>query len=218
RNDGSGIDSLIEVMDRRADVLRLAIHERPEIGARAAIVRREAEMQVDDAALECRQQGLSKNAGAEDENDVGPRRGHQRNFSGIAARAACDDAVYRTALHTHFGVSSEVSRLGVVPGCKMALDDLLVRRILCVAFRTKRLFFLPHTRQVARGGNCVRHMDVAAKGAGEKNDSHAATSAPIAACTRLACATSSGISAAAPTWENARCAAWRWCSLNDWRE
>src|SRR6185436_10996266 len=59
RNDGSGIDSLIEVMDGRADVLRLAIHERPEIGARAAIVRREAEMQVDDAALECRQQGLS---------------------------------------------------------------------------------------------------------------------------------------------------------------
>ena len=75
-------------------------------------------MNVDDAAVERRQQRLAKNAGAEDEHDVGPRRGHQRNFGGIAAAAAGDRSVDRARLQAQRGVGREVARLRVIARAK----------------------------------------------------------------------------------------------------
>src|SRR5688500_12347254 len=90
RNHRPGVDAFVNVVNRRADVFRLTIDERPEVGTGAAIIRRQAQVDVEESPLECSNQRQFENTRAEYEADVGRERGHPRDLAGLVAAVAAD--------------------------------------------------------------------------------------------------------------------------------
>ena len=69
--DWAAVDSGIDEMNRRADVLRLFIEKWIEVCRRAAIIGRQAEVQIDDPSGESTQQGFRKQVGSENGDRIG---------------------------------------------------------------------------------------------------------------------------------------------------
>ena len=63
-HDLSGVHAGIDVHEGHADELRLPVHEWPEVGAPAAVVGGEAEMDVQESALEVAEDRLADDGGA----------------------------------------------------------------------------------------------------------------------------------------------------------
>src|SRR5687768_14375464 len=123
RHHRSGVDAFIDVMNRRADVLRLTIDERPEVGAGAAVIRRQAQVDVGEPPLECSNQRRFENARAEYEADVGPKRGHPRDLAGLVAAVAADSPEDGASIERWRRVRPEITRLRGIACGKVLADD-----------------------------------------------------------------------------------------------
>ena len=106
-------------------------------------------------------------------------------------------------------VGREIALLRRVPVGEMPLDDRLVVRTLRVSFGAKSLLLLPHADQIAARRRRVGDEHVTAERAREQDRLHAATARPARAARGSPGRHRAGISAAAPIWPNARCAACR---------
>lgn len=132
-DDVAAVDSGIEVMDGCAYILRFAIHQRPEIRSRSAIVGRKTEVQIDDLSGKRFDDALSQDAAAEYEDEFGLQCAHRRKFTGCidsVGRQVMNDHVPRQLLITPF---FEVLFLGTIACVKMLGNHctiIVVARIL----------------------------------------------------------------------------------------
>ncbi len=118
-NDLAGIDSGVDVHEGGADEFRLALHERPEIRARSAVVGRQAKMNIEEAAFETRKQRRPDEGAAITGQEIGAKRRNVLGMPGFVDLALGDE-YRRAAIRCECDESAEEVLLGTVAGREVA--------------------------------------------------------------------------------------------------